>query len=263
MAGLTQIDVLGVPVTGGERDDALDRIAAAADEQPPVTLAFANAHTLNLAASDPSYRDLLERFDFVLNDGAGVALAARMQGRRFVANLNGSDFTPHILERCAARGWSVFLLGGLPGVAEEAGGNLWREIAGLRIAGTHHGYFGADENEDVVAAIRASEADVLLVALGNPRQEAWVEEHLADTGARMGVAVGAFLDFAAGRVPRAPARLNRLGVEWLYRLFQEPGRLWRRYILGNPRFVARVAWARLTAGVRRTGRAAPGRSSAG
>lgn len=263
MTALEPIAVLGVPVLGGAPDAALAEIEAAALERPPVTVGFANAHTLNVAATDAGYRELLERFDFVLNDGAGVALAARMHGRRFAANLNGSDFTPRILERCAARGWSVFMLGGLPGVAEEAAGNLWRDIAGLRIAGTRHGYFDSDEAEDVVAAIRASEADVLLVALGNPRQESWLEEHLVDTGARIGVAVGAFLDFAAGRVPRAPARLNRLGVEWLYRLVQEPGRLWRRYILGNPRFVARVAWERLMSAARRTGRAARGRSSRG
>lgn len=260
---MMRIGVLGVPVSSGQRAHAVAAIEAAAAERPPVTLAFANAHTLNLAAADPSYRGLLEDFDFVLNDGAGVALAARMHGRRFVDNLNGSDFTPLLLERCAAHGWSVYMLGGRPGVAARAAQRLAREIPGLVVAGARDGYFPADDEAAVAAEVRAARADVLLVALGNPRQEFWLDRHLAATGARLGVGVGAFLDFAAGRVPRAPAWMSALGIEWVYRLAQEPGRLWRRYVLGNPRFVARVARERVSRGARRKDRAASVRSSAG
>jgi exopolysaccharide biosynthesis WecB/TagA/CpsF family protein len=255
--------VLGVRIAGGMAGDALDDVVAAARERP-VSLAFANAHVLKLAARDDGYRSQLGRFDFVLNDGVGVSMAARMQGRRFPANLNGSDFTPKLLRRCAANGWPVYLLGGLPGVADRAAANLKRTIPGLQIAGTRHGYFEPEDERAVAAAIRASGAQAVLVGLGNPQQEAWLDRNLSATGARIGVGVGAFLDFAAQRVRRAPAWVNSAGLEWVYRLLREPGRLWRRYLLGNPEFLARVAWERLfSRGARRTGHAAAGRSSGG
>jgi exopolysaccharide biosynthesis WecB/TagA/CpsF family protein len=256
--------VLGVRIAGGMPGDALDDLVAAARERPPVSLAFANAHVLKLAARDDEYRSQLGRFDFVLNDGVGVSMAARLQGRRFPANLNGSDFTPQLLRRCAANGWPVYLLGGLPGVAEQAAAKLKSVTPGLQVAGTRHGYFEPGEEPAVAAAVRASGAQVVLVGLGNPDQEAWLDRHLPATGARLGVGVGAFLDFAAGRVRRAPAWVNAAGLEWVYRLLREPGRLWRRYLLGNPEFLARVAWERVfRRGEPRTGPAAAGRSSGG
>jgi exopolysaccharide biosynthesis WecB/TagA/CpsF family protein len=264
VVGLMNMTVLGVRVAGGLPGDALADLEAAVSERPPVSLAFANAHVLKLAARDGEYRSQLDRFDFVLNDGVGVSMAARMQGRRFPANLNGSDFTPKLLRRCAENGWRVYLLGGLPGVAEEAGAKLKREIPALQVAGTRHGYFEPEDEAAVAATVRASGAQVVLVGLGNPDQEAWLDRNLAGTGARLGVGVGAFLDFAAGRVRRAPAWVNSAGLEWVYRLLREPGRLWRRYLLGNPEFLARVAWERMfSRGARRTGHAAAGRSSGG
>jgi exopolysaccharide biosynthesis WecB/TagA/CpsF family protein len=264
VVGLMNMTVLGVRVAGGLPGDALDDVVAAAGERPPVSLAFANAHMLKLAARDDEYRGRLGRFDFVLNDGVGVSMAARMQGRRFPANLNGSDFTPKLLRRCAANGWPVYLLGGLPGVAEQAAAKLKRVVPGLQVAGTRHGYFEPEQEAAVAAAIRASGAQAVLVGLGNPDQEAWLDRNLHATGARIGVGVGAFLDFAAERVRRAPPWVNAAGLEWVYRLLREPGRLWRRYLLGNPEFLARVAWERLfSRGVRQTGRAAAGRSSGG
>jgi exopolysaccharide biosynthesis WecB/TagA/CpsF family protein len=260
---LTEVEVLGVPVRGGERADALWAIEVAAGRRPPVKVAFANAHMLNLAVADRSYRDLLERFDFVLNDGAGLALAGRIKGRPFAANLNGSDFTPLLLERCASRGWSVFLLGGRPGVAEAAAGRLRSRLPELVVAGVRDGYFAPEQEDEVAAQIASVGANVVLVALGNPRQEIWLDRHLGATGARLGAGVGAFLDFASGRVARAPAWMNALDIEWLWRLAQEPRRLWRRYVLGNPMFLARVARERLSARARRTGPGASGRSSAG
>jgi exopolysaccharide biosynthesis WecB/TagA/CpsF family protein len=180
----------------------------------------------------------------VLGDGAGIAIAARVQGDRFPANLNGSDFNPVILEEAAARGWPVYFLGARPGVAERAADGLRRRINALDIAGLHDGYF--QDNDAVVAAIKASGASVVMVAMGNPRQELWLRDHLDETGARLGVGVGAFFDFSAGQVRRAPAWMNRMGIEWLYRLAQEPARMWRRYIVGNPVFLWRVFVARLT-----------------
>jgi len=203
-------------------------------------LAYVNAHTLNLAVHDHDLRRALNRSALVMNDGLGVSLAARMSGERFPENLNGSDFTVQLLELAAAIGWGVFLLGGEPGVAGTAADRLGERIEGLRIVGTCHGFTG--ESDDLLAQrVRDDGAEMLIVAFGSPRQETWIDRNLEATGALIGVGVGAFLDFSAGKVVRAPRWMNILGIEWCFRLLQEPRRLWRRYIVGNPLFLLR-AW---------------------
>jgi len=216
---------------------AVDRLAAEGVRQ---MLAYVNAHTLNLAVHDRELRDALNRSALVMNDGIGVSLAARMRGERFPENLNGSDFNVRLLELAAAKGWGVFLLGGEPGVAETAADRLNERIAGLRVVGTCHGFTG-ENDELLVQRVRDTGAAVLFVALGNPRQETWIDRNLAGTGALVGIGVGAFLDFSAGKVVRAPRWMNVMGIEWCFRLIQEPRRLWRRYVVGNPLFLLR-AW---------------------
>lgn len=239
-SALPVIEILGVPVAKAARDEALRAVEAAA-EAGPALVGYVNAHTLNLAARDQDYRRLLVNADVVLNDGSGVSIAARMKRDRFPQNLNGSDFNPAILELAARRGWPVYFLGAGPGVADEAAAKLTQRIGGLVIAGCRDGYFPRSKDAAVAESIKASGAQVVMVAMGNPLQERWLRDNLAATGCRLGVGVGAFLDFSAQRVKRAPAWMNRFGIEWIYRLLQEPGRMWRRYVVGNPVFLWRVA----------------------
>lgn len=241
---LPAIDILGVPVAAIDAVRALAEIERLVDKRRPAIVAYANAHTLNLAWADPAYRQLLCRADLVLNDGAGLAIAARVQGRRFSENLNGTDFTPRVLEVAAARAWGTFLLGGRPGVAERAAKSLVARVPGLRITGTQHGYSGPGEDAAIAETIRASHTVVVLVAMGNPHQEWWLDRHLEASGAYLGIGVGGLFDFSAGIARRAPPWMNRLGIEWIYRLAQEPRRLWRRYLLGNWLFLWRVACRR-------------------
>ncbi len=245
---MNEIVILGVPIACLTPEEALAEIERLYDIPAPALIAYANAHTLNIAARDDAFRAALERADLILNDGAGVALAARFQGRRFPTNLNGSDFNPLIVERAASRGWPLYLLGARPGVADKAARLLSDRHPGLNIAGTNDGFF--TDPEPIANAIAASGAGVLMTALGNPLQELFLARWLEVTGARLGVGVGAFFDFTTGVVPRAPAWMNRMGVEWLYRLGREPERMWRRYVLGNPLFLARAARERLTGGAR-------------
>ncbi len=233
------ISVMGVRVDKLTRTQALEQIGAWSDRKPRM-LAYVNAHTLNLTARNRNLRDALNRCDLVLNDGLGLDLAAKMRGERFPENLNGSDFTIWLLRLAASRDWNVFLLGGRPGVGETAASRLTERIDGLRIVGTCHGFTGESDDE-LAQRIARSQTDLLLVALGNPLQELWLDRNLDDTGARIGVGVGAFLDFSAETVRRAPSWMTALGVEWCFRLAQEPLRLWRRYLIGNPLFLAR-AW---------------------
>jgi exopolysaccharide biosynthesis WecB/TagA/CpsF family protein len=234
------LSILGVPISRLTGDQALEAIGEWAEDGTCQTLAYVNAHTLNLAARIDALHESLTRSRLVMNDGIGLSLAARMRGECFPENLNGSDFTVRLLELAASRGWGVFFLGGEPGVAEVAAERLEQRIGGLHIVGVSHGF--TDMSDELLARrVRNAGASLLVVALGSPRQEIWLDQNLEATGALVGVGVGAFLDFTAGRVRRAPRWMNVLGVEWCFRLLQEPRRLWRRYLLGNPAFLLR-AW---------------------
>lgn len=239
------VEILGVPIARLDPATALVKVERLYNADAPACVFYANAHTLNLASRNPEFKAILRRADLVLNDGSGVAIAARVYGQPFPANLNGSDFNPQILALAAERGWSSFFLGARPGVAKKAAHRLQAHIPNLKIAGVHDGYFPQAQSSRLAREIQASGAGVLMVAMGNPLQELWLERYLYQTGVRLGIGVGAFFDYCARVVPRAPHVMNRLGIEWLYRLAQEPRRLWRRYLIGNPAFLARVTIERL------------------
>jgi exopolysaccharide biosynthesis WecB/TagA/CpsF family protein len=239
------IELLGVPFARLTPEQAVDAAEELFRRQQPAWIAVENVHAVNLALSDRSHLGVLRSADLVLNDGKGVMLGARLLGRSFPADLNGNFFTPLLLDRAAGRGWRTFLLGAAPGVVERAADRLRARHPGLVIAGTRDGFIAPDEHDRVCAGIRASRAELLLIGIGMPRQERWAHEHLRDTGVRLASTVGAFFDFQTGTVPRAPAWLNSVGLEWVHRLALEPRRLWRRYLLGNPIFVLRVLAQRL------------------
>jgi len=213
----TRVDVL----TG---DTLLEELRDAPQAES-VHLAYVNAHSLNLAYADPRFRAALGRCTYVLNDGIGL-------------DLNGSDFTLRLLELAAEQDWRVFLYGGRPGVAARARTELARMIEGLTIVGVEDGF--THDQREVAQVIRRARPDVVIVALGQPLQELWIDQWLPETGCHLGVGVGAFLDFASGQIPRAPTWIHRIGLEWMYRLLQEPRRLARRYLVGNPLFLWRA-----------------------
>ncbi|MEC7762631.1 MAG: WecB/TagA/CpsF family glycosyltransferase [Pseudomonadota bacterium] len=203
-------------------------------------VAFLNAHCVNTAARDRAYTTALQSADAVLPDGAGIELAHKLVGSRMAENLNGTDFTSRLLAEAAKRGKSVFLFGGRPGTAEAAARTLTRDIPDLAIAGTRDGFAGAANTDAAIEAINASRADILLVAMGVPRQDRWLAEHAHRLTPSLQIGVGALFDFLAGNVSRAPRALRAVRGEWLWRLAVEPRRMFRRYVIGNPAFVARA-----------------------
>jgi exopolysaccharide biosynthesis WecB/TagA/CpsF family protein len=202
---------------------------------------FYNAHCANERARNPAYAAALSRADLILPDGIGIDIAARMQGEALASNLNGTDLTPLLLREAAKQGKSVFLFGGRPGTAERAAQNICRQVPGLKVAGTRDGYDGAADAAGAVAAINESGADILLVALGVPLQELWLDRHAGMLKPELQMAVGGLLDFWAGNVKRAPALVRRARSEWIWRLMMEPRRLARRYLIGNAAFLLRAA----------------------
>lgn len=234
------IEMLGIPFARLTAADALAQIEALYEREEPAFVAHANVHTINLALADPEYRETLRSADMVLNDGKGVMLGARLLGERFPQDLNGNFFTPLVVERAADRGWPVFLLGAKPGVPDQLATVLRERHPSLNIVGTCDGYFSREEEPGIVAEIQDADTELLLVGMGNPHQERFLRRHLRASGARLGIGVGAYFDFQTGTVTRAPRWMNKAGLEWVYRLAQEPKRMWRRYLVGNPAFVLRV-----------------------
>ena len=232
--------ILDIPVFVGTRSAAVDRIDAEYQAGKPAMVAFANANALNIATNDGAFRDVLKR-SLVLNDGIGVDAASQILfERRFPQNLNGTDFTPYYFQH-TRHSYRIFFLGGSSGVAERAAAKLIAMCGGRhRIAGCQNGYSRAGDAIGITAKILGSGADVVLVAMGNPLQEIWLAGHLKATGCRLGFGVGALFDFLSGDVARAPRWVRAARLEWAYRLAQEPSRLWRRYVLGNPLFLMRV-----------------------
>jgi alpha-1,3-mannosyltransferase len=201
-------------------------------------VSFCNAHTVNLAARDDRFAAALQSF-LMLNDGIGVDLASRvLYGEAFPCNLAGTDFVPALLD-FAQPGLRIFLLGSASGVAEQAAEQLHKRYPRHHIVGTHPGFFQESKSSEVAAEIRASSSNLILVGMGQPRQELWSFEYLRDIPA-VTMCVGALLDFTAGRVQRAPPWIRAARLEWLYRLALEPRRLGGRYLVGNVLFLARV-----------------------
>ena len=240
VTGTTERTILDVPVQVRSFDDAVCLVDRNYETCQRVLIAFANAHTLNVAASNGDFRAALQN-SLVLNDGIGVDIASRLlYGSPFPDNLNGTDFSPNYL-RATRHRYRIFLLGAKPGTAQQAARRLSFLCPQHTIVGCHHGHFDPGQLPEVIEHIRRSKADVLLVAMGNPKQELFIQQHLAATGCIVGIGVGALFDFLAGNVPRAMPWVQRWRLEWLYRLSQEPRRLAGRYLVGIPLFFARVS----------------------
>lgn len=235
-----EVSLLGVRFDRVPREQALAAMAGAFGRGRALKVYIVNAHTLNLACSDPAFREVLNGADLLFNDGTGVQVASRLAGRPFPDNLVGTDLAPQLCERAVTAGVSVFLLGGRPGIPERAAEGLRRRVPGVRIAGVHQGYFEGNENGRVVDAINRSGAGILLVAFGNPLQEIWIHQNAPALRCDVCIGVGGLIDHLSGRLRRAPRWMRRLGVEWMHILLGQPHK-WRRYLLGNPLFLARVA----------------------
>lgn len=225
-------------------ETAVNHIDQAIRKRQPLLLAFANAHSVNLANANPKMADVLEKA-LVLNDGIGVEIGSRLvHGAGFPANLNGTDFTPLLLGALSGS-LRIFLLGSPPGVAEQAADAIARSFPQHHIIGTHHGFFAESERERIAARIAADAPDLILVGMGQPIQELWAAQYIVRHGGVV-MCIGAYLDFAAGAVVRAPSIFQSLRIEWVFRLAQEPKRLWRRYLLGNFIFMMTVIRQRLS-----------------
>lgn len=233
------IPILGIPVHAVTMDETLALIEGYMDAPRVHQIATVNPEFVMTAQSDAAFRHTLLTADLCLPDGIGLLYAARRLGQTLPERVPGSELVYRLAERAAEKGWSLFLLGAGPGVAEEAAQLLRQRYPSLRIAGTYAGTPAVEENDDIVRRINDSGATLLFVAYGAPKQDKWVECNRTNlTTVRVAMGVGGSLDFITGRAVRAPQWAQDAGLEWLYRLYKEPWR-WRR-MLALPRFAWRV-----------------------
>jgi N-acetylglucosaminyldiphosphoundecaprenol N-acetyl-beta-D-mannosaminyltransferase len=239
------VDVVGLPIRPLDADGLVDAIISRAGAGVATLGCYANAHTVNLAWSDPAYRRVLTQCDMLIADGASVVWAGALAGSRLPCRLTAMDFFPILARRCAEAGLSIYLLGGHEGIAEKAADRLRSENPGLNIVGSHQGHFTPDRSDALIEKINAARPDILAVGMSCPRQEKWLNENAKKIAVPVRWCVGALFDYLAGQERRAPAWLCRLGGEWLFRLAMDPVGKWRRYLIGNPRFLWNVLRWRL------------------
>jgi N-acetylglucosaminyldiphosphoundecaprenol N-acetyl-beta-D-mannosaminyltransferase len=240
-----ELKFLGVRIDNLTMADASEKIVTWAQTDEPVQVCFVNADCVNIAFADHRYRAILSEAELVLADGIGVRIAGAILNQNIRENINGTDMLPYLCKAMEIAGLRLYLLGGRSGVPEGAAALMIERYPLLKVAGIRHGYFNEEEQLQVIQDIVASKADVLLVALGVPRQDKWIAEHMKELGVKVAIGVGGLLDFYSGRIPRAPIWMRELGMEWLYRFWQEPRRMWRRYFMGNVLFLYRVVRERM------------------
>jgi N-acetylglucosaminyldiphosphoundecaprenol N-acetyl-beta-D-mannosaminyltransferase len=243
------IYVLGVRVDRVTREQALERIErmialhrtsadAGADVVRCQQVVTVNTEFVMAAQRNSEFREAINRAALVIADGIGIVWASSLGKARVPERITGTDTVEMLAKRCAASGYSMYLLGAAPGVAEQAAARLRAIAPGLAIAGTYAGSPAPDEEDAIIERIRAANADVLCVAYGAPAQDLWIYRNLARLPVAVAMGVGGAFDFLSGRQRRAPRFMQRIGLEGLYRLYREPWR-WRR-MLAIPRFMLYV-----------------------
>lgn len=238
------VDVLGYQVSRGDARECAAQVWDWISEgDRPRWAACINPHSYAVAAEQPAFRSALLEADWLLPDGAGIVLAARILGRPIRRRVTGSDLFDE-LHRAAGRsprGLSVFLLGSTEATLAKVRERLGREHPGVRVAGTYSPpfvpTFSAEEDDAMVAAVNGARADVLWVSMTAPKQELWIHRNRDRLEVRFAAAVGAVFDFYVGNVRRSHPLAQRLGLEWLPRLLREPRRLWRRTFVSAPTFL--------------------------
>lgn len=247
---MSKVNILGVQVDAIPLTEVLQRVdqILAADRRAVIT--HVHVMGLNIAYEQRWFRNFLNSADLVYCDGMGVKLGARLLGHSIPQRFTLADWMYPLAERAAQQGYSFFFLGNPPGQAEKAAERLRQLYPGIRIVGTHHGYFDKNpasaENQALIQQINAARPDILFVGLGMPVQERWVMENWPQLQGNIVITCGAIFEYISGDLKRGPEWLTQHYLEWLVRLFVAPRRYTQRYLRDNPLFLARLIKQRLT-----------------
>ena len=239
-----RLEIFGAPIDAITMTEAVDRAFELAADPFPSQHVVLNAAKVVQMRDDPKLREIIAGCDMVNADGSSIVWASRLLGRPLPERVTGIDLFLRIVERAATTGHRLYFLGATDEVLERMLAGFRSRYPDLVIAGHRNGYWSDDELGQVIADVKSSEADFLFLAIPSPNKEYWLAEHLHELGVPFVMGVGGSFDVTAGLVQRAPTWVQHLGLEWLYRLSQEPKRMWRRYLVGNTRFLLQTsdAW---------------------
>lgn len=229
--------LFGVGIDAVTMDEALDRVDAAIIRGTRLLIGVVNAAKIVNMRRDAELRDSVRSADMILADGMAVVWASRILGAPLPERVTGIDLMMGMFERGEARGYHVYLLGATEEVSAAVAARIARDFPGVRVVGRHHGYFTPEEEPALAAAIAAARPHILLAAMTSPKKERFLARWFGSLGVPVCHGVGGSFDVFAGEVRRAPRLFQRLGLEWLFRVLQEPRRLWRRYLVTNALFV--------------------------
>ncbi|MBE7017338.1 MAG: WecB/TagA/CpsF family glycosyltransferase [Ruminococcaceae bacterium] len=237
----SRVDILGVGFNNTSMDEALEYILSLMPEHKAKYIVTPNPEIVMRARSDHSLASAIENSSLVLPDGVGIMYGAKILSRSLKERIPGIDFTSLLFEHMARNGKSVFLFGAKPGIAEKAADNISSQFPGLIIVGTNDGYFSDDK--PIIDKINEAKPDLLLVCLGFPKQELWMQSNADKLDVGIMIGAGGSLDVFSGTVERAPLGWRKLGLEWLHRLIKEPRRFKRMLVL--PKFLVAVIISRI------------------
>jgi N-acetylglucosaminyldiphosphoundecaprenol N-acetyl-beta-D-mannosaminyltransferase len=238
-----KVSVLGVKIDALSLNQFLSEIQSYVLHQNGVIISYVNMHAINIAYSLPWFRRFLNESELTFCDGVGLKIAAMLTGQYIHQRFTPPDFMDRICESAITFGWKIYFLGAKPGVAQRAADKLIERFPGLQVQ-AQHGYFdkiaGSLENSLIVEQINEFQPQILVLGLGMPLQEKWISENLHSIDVKIALSAGALFDYLSGELPRAPRWMTDNGLEWLGRLWVEPGRLWKRYLFGSPLFFWRL-----------------------
>ncbi len=230
-------NVLGCPITRLGLEDFVRAAEAFISSKKPHYIAVVNAAKVIKMRSDPFLDQSVRAADLIGADGVPLVWASRLLGDALPGRVNGTDLMYRLLARADEKGYRIFFFGASQEVLDRVLETVRTEYPAVEIAGFQHGYFSSAEELDIVEKIRASRADILFIAFGTPKKELWVKRYLSAMEVAVIHGVGGSFDVLAGVIPRAPLWMQRYGLEWLFRLYQEPRRMWRRYLITNTAFI--------------------------
>lgn len=233
------VDILGVSISKVTMSEAADQIKAFAHSNTFHSIYTPNPEIVMLAMKDAAFHKILEEADLVVPDGIGVVIASKLKKTPLPERVAGYDLVQCTMKQAVKEDYKYFFFGGKPGIGEEAAAKMRETYPGIQIVGTRNGYFTPEDEPQIIEEIKASGANILLVALGAPKQEKWIEanKHLLPN-VRVAIGVGGSLDVMSGNVKRAPKVFQKFGLEWFYRLLKEPTRFMRMLVL--PEFLIKV-----------------------
>ena len=236
------INILGIPFSCLDMQQTMALLKQWIDNDKHGMVVTANAEMVMLAEKNSEFRQIITQADLVTPDGIGILWAAKRLGCTLRERVTGIDLADALIKASAKNNWTVFFLGGKPGIAEKAEQKMREKYPGFKTGGIHHGYLKDIDEISLINAIRESHAQILLVAMGAPVQEKWISQHLQNLNVPVVMGIGGSFDVWAGNVKRAPIWMQKVGMEWLFRLICQPERLGR--VLCLPVFMKKVIFAK-------------------